>query len=981
MKHNHLIIYIAISSLIMLASCTGSSSENSTVEPAPPVSSTLVLTDITLAPSGGATSRYTDAEVTIEENLIIVSNLTNHFDTTRTETLRVSIADGDDPVAYTVEPEFIDIATNELNPDGTNAVTNILADHTFTLTPANGDAAITYTISLRFSESPPISSPLVLTDIVLMPSGGDASRYNAATVAIEENLIIVSNITNHFDTIRTETLRISIADTDRPVAYTIEPGFITIAANELNPDGTAAVTNTLADREFTLTLANGDAAITYTVSLRFSESPPISSPLALTDIVLTPSGGATSRYTEATVAIEEDLIIISNITNHFDTTRTETLRVSIADADDPVAYTIEPGFITIATNELNPDGTAAVTNILADHTFTLTPANGDAAITYTVSLRFSELEVVMLTPLSAEDIEINTASHLAYANASVLSVSDNIVKVGGIKNRTNGFNQALMLTIADKTDPSEYTVAGGSTVTLAGTEINPTGTAAITTATNEALTFTVMPTADNASPVKYYVVLVLGDLIQLEFPSRDNGGDIINPLSFTEGIAPFSSSITVKNCGVFPPLYSVLVGGTDMTAAYTLTATVINPYVQGSYTGGVLTLTDGITSLTFALPTVMTSACRVGDLSGSGTSTAPYIIDNDRKLNLVAKLVNETNMTYGGSHYRVTRDIDLAKPFAPWSEAQGGQFTPIGDTNADGVVFSGTFDCQGNVISNLYINTTGRYKGLFGVVGTTGMITNCGLVKANVTVREFSASYVGSLVGLLDTGGTIAKSYSEQATVTITGTPNGKSTHLGGLVGDNAGTISNSYSTGTVSNSGEITGGLVGINVGAISQSYSSADVSGYEHVGGLIGVHNSGSGIKIEDSYAAGNVTATFRNAGGLVGTGGGTVNNSYATGKVSGASFAEGLIGTGASGITASYWDTVTSGQTAATNGAAVGRTTTQMQVAAPVSDGDDAVYVGWSTTVWDFRAGAYPRLKSVACATRQYTTDVTSACADIP
>ncbi|BBM89704.1 hypothetical protein COTS27_01411 [Spirochaetota bacterium] len=714
------------------------------------------------------------------------------------------------------------------------------------------------------------------------------------------------------------------------------------------------------------------AGCTTSSSESFTVEPPVPSPLVLTDITLAPSGGDASRYTDATVTIEGNLIVIANITNYSDTTRTETLRISIADSDSPVAYTVEPEFIDIPANELNPDDTNAVTNILADSKFTLTPANGDAAITYTVSLRFSELEIVMLTPLSAEDITIDT-SHPAYTNASVLSVSDNIVSIGGIKNRADGFSQDLTLTIADKTSPPEYTVANNGAVTLpGGTALNPTGTAAITTATNEALAFTVMPAADNASSVIYYVVLVLGDLIQLELLGGTDG-DLTSALTLTEGITPPTDTITVKNCGVFPPPYRVLVGGTpDTTTAYTLTATSINPYVPNTYTGD-LRLSDGTTTLTFASLNVTTSSCAAADLSGSGTSSDPYIIDSDRNLNLVAKLVNETNMTYGGSHYRVTRDIDLARPMAPWSEAQNGQFTPIGA--ADSTVFNGTFDCQGNVISNLYINTTGSYKGLFGVV--TGTITNCGLVNANVTVDGSSAFYVGSLVGSLSSGGTVTKSYSERATVTITGTSLSTATFLGGLVGYNVGTISDSYSTGTVNSSGSATGGLVGQNNGGmISQSYSSADVDGYNLLGGLVGT-NSG---RIENSYATGTITANG-NAGGLVGVVSGAVVNSYAIGMVtrSGSdSEKNGLIGSISRNatITASYWDTVTSGRTGA-NGNAVGRSTTQMQVGAPSTD----VYTGWDTGIWDFRANAYPRLKSVACATRQYAPATTRTCEDIP
>ncbi|BBM89708.1 hypothetical protein COTS27_01415 [Spirochaetota bacterium] len=470
-----------------------------------------------------------------------------------------------------------------------------------------------------------------------------------------------------------------------------------------------------------------------------------------------------------------------------------------------------------------------------------------------------------------------------------------------------------------------------------------------------------------------------GDLIELKLLGGTDG-DLMNTLTLTEGITPPTAPLVVKNCGVFPPPYRVLVGGADMTAAYTLTATGINPYVSTPQTDtGVLTLTDGTTTLTFSSLRVTTSSCNVGDLLGAGTdANAPYIIDNDRKLSLVAELVNGTDTTYRGSHYRVTRDIDLARPMAPWSEGNG-QFTPIGA--ADSTVFNGTFDCQGNVISNLYINTTGSYKGLFGVVGTTGTITNCGLVNAKVTVDGMAPTYIGSLVGFLNTGGTVAKSYSEDATVIVTGLETEQDARLGGLVGDNSGgTISASYSTGMVMTSGQAAGGLVGVHDsnGTISQSYSEADVTGYQFIGGLVG-NSVKANTVIENSYATGSVTAMGSFAvGGLIGFNEAIISNSYASGQI--VNRGRGLAGFIGRRVTASYWDTITSGQTDA-NGDAVGKTTTQMQVAAPVPTGDDAVYVGWSQGIWDFRAREYPRLKSVACATRQYAPATTRTCEDIP
>ncbi|MFX5578683.1 GLUG motif-containing protein, partial [Acinetobacter baumannii] len=84
------------------------------------------------------------------------------------------------------------------------------------------------------------------------------------------------------------------------------------------------------------------------------------------------------------------------------------------------------------------------------------------------------------------------------------------------------------------------------------------------------------------------------------------------------------------------------------------------------------------------------------------------------------------------------------------------------------------------------------------------------------------------------------------STGTISGTQN-----VGGLVGNNIGTISRSYSTASVTATGSSVGGLVGQQVGTISQSYAGGPVSGLSSVGGLAGF--SLSGAMISDAYATG--------------------------------------------------------------------------------------------------------------------------------
>jgi len=156
------------------------------------------------------------------------------------------------------------------------------------------------------------------------------------------------------------------------------------------------------------------------------------------------------------------------------------------------------------------------------------------------------------------------------------------------------------------------------------------------------------------------------------------------------------------------------------------------------------------------------------------------------------------------SNYTLMNDLDstsagyeeLASP-----TANGGKgWAPIGFMGGT-ASFTGTFDGQGYEICDLFINRPYPEVqccdvGLVGVVGQGGVIKNIG-VKADVT-------------------GWVS---------------------VGGLVGENWGTMSNCYSTGSVNGSIKV-GGLVGGSFeGIVSNSYSTGNVTGCDwSVGGLVG-------------------------------------------------------------------------------------------------------------------------------------------------
>jgi transcription termination factor NusB len=277
--------------------------------------------------------------------------------------------------------------------------------------------------------------------------------------------------------------------------------------------------------------------------------------------------------------------------------------------------------------------------------------------------------------------------------------------------------------------------------------------------------------------------------------------------------------------------------------------------------------------------------------SGSGTPEDPYVITNVKQLQ---------EMKYNlSAHYVLGNDIDASETKF-WNDGKG--FEPIG-TNV--VHFTGSFDGRGYKIYNLYINTTRGYVGLFSFVGKEGIIKNVGL--ENVTILS-TGNDVGGLVGY--NYGTVSNSFS-------TGTVNGNY-RVGGLIGYNEGSISNSYSTasvnghiyvggligynyrGTISNcdsKGTVNGtfgvgGLIGLNEGFVSSSNSTATVNGTERVGGLIGDNYRGTVI---NSYSTGIVNGQIY-VGGLIGYNVGEVSNSYSTGTVKGyyvGGYVGGLIG----------------------------------------------------------------------------------------
>jgi len=298
---------------------------------------------------------------------------------------------------------------------------------------------------------------------------------------------------------------------------------------------------------------------------------------------------------------------------------------------------------------------------------------------------------------------------------------------------------------------------------------------------------------------------------------------------------------------------------------------------------------------TFSL--ILVAVASVGQAQyagGTGQADDPYQIATVD--DLIA--LGETPDDYD-KHFVLTADLDLDPNQAGGKVFDKAVIAPDTDAVADrfqGTFFSGVFDGNDHVIANLHIQGH-AYVGLFGVLTEGAIISNLALEGADV---EGTGDFVGSLVAYNYLGGI--------TTCRSGGVIRGVG-RVGGLVGLNWGSLTDSHSTAAV-DGGEYVGGLVGYNyAGDVTASTSTGPVTGDGRVGGLAG-YNGGAG-SVADCNAVGPVTGNGR-VGGLVGhNDDGHIATSTSAGTVQGEGAVGGLVGANDGGI-------ATSAGTAAVNGA---------------------------------------------------------------
>ena len=265
--------------------------------------------------------------------------------------------------------------------------------------------------------------------------------------------------------------------------------------------------------------------------------------------------------------------------------------------------------------------------------------------------------------------------------------------------------------------------------------------------------------------------------------------------------------------------------------------------------------------------------------------------------------------------YELTRNLDFNSDGSYASGSVNREWTrDAGWLPIDG--FSAIFVGNGNTIANLYIKRAGDADtgstGLFGFARSESHIDGVGLLAVDIlggnnvgglvgqnegTVTESHVQ--GEVRGLNNVGGLVGLQYGAVSGSHSSGEVAG-STNVGGLIGKIGGTsaVTLSYSTAFVTGL-DVIGGLAGVNyVGPIIQCYATGRVKGRGSIGGLVG-RNWGT---ITATYATGNVNGNLL-TGGLIGANEGTLNSSYATGWVSGKDHSGGLAGSNGGTVFGSY------------------------------------------------------------------------------
>ena len=302
---------------------------------------------------------------------------------------------------------------------------------------------------------------------------------------------------------------------------------------------------------------------------------------------------------------------------------------------------------------------------------------------------------------------------------------------------------------------------------------------------------------------------------------------------------------------------------------------------------------------------------KVGQLLGMGNSNEGFVIGN----NYVGGVIGKNEVAITGTDAQSV-GIDNSGTVIALAGGAGGI---IGENNAD--ITYAIMKNEGEVHGNpsdggKEENGTG---GIIGVNASGANISNSSLMN-RVNGNVSGVANVGGIIGInhgvitgsrdannnyykyqIYNNGTIqAGSYDEEnGTITATAVPE---ENIGGLLGNNSGTLTAGYNTGVVdAGQSRNVGGIAGTNSGTLDQVFNSVVTVTKTETGAT-----DANGRKLYNyTYTDGGAISGASNVGGIVGsnTAEGKLSNAYSTTAVAGNSKVANIVGSNAGQVSNIY------------------------------------------------------------------------------
>ena len=303
---------------------------------------------------------------------------------------------------------------------------------------------------------------------------------------------------------------------------------------------------------------------------------------------------------------------------------------------------------------------------------------------------------------------------------------------------------------------------------------------------------------------------------------------------------------------------------------------------------------------------------KVGQLLGMGNSNKGFVIGN----NYVGGVIGKNEVAITGTAKQSVGIVNSGTVIA----LAGGAGGIIGENSADITYVNMTN--EGEVHGNASADGTREENGTGGIIGVNAVGVNISKssLMNRVNGNVSGVANVGGIIGInhgvitggrddnknyykyqIYNNGTIqAGSYdANKGTITATAVPE---ENIGGLLGNNIGTLTAGYNTGVVkAGQSSNVGGIAGTNSGTLDQVFNSVVTVTKTETDAT-----DANGRKLyKYTYTDGGAISGASNVGGIVGSNkaGGQLTNAYSTTKVAGASNVANIVGSNAGQVSNIY------------------------------------------------------------------------------